>query len=97
MGLNTVSHATMRHARSGGVLVFVDQAAEDLCSPYHATGRGGANCANVSWRSLLERAMRSVSVVVRRVLGQHCTSCRSWKISIRSRHSRRTVLTHRSA
>ena len=62
---------TSARPSSGSVLVFVDQSTEDLCSTYHATGQRRSNCANVSWRSLLERAMRSMSVVVRRVLGQH--------------------------
>ncbi len=41
------------------------------------------------WYSLI-RPPRTYSVTT-------CLSCRSWKISIRSRHSRRMVLTHRSA
>ena len=71
MGLNNVSHATMRHARSGGVTVFVDQAAKNVCSPDHASLAGWMRNVSGGRRSLLESAMRAVSVVVGLVLGQH--------------------------
>ncbi len=56
---------------SSSVVVFVDQTAEDLSSAHHAAGGTQLNRATLSWRSLFERAMRPVRVVVGRVLGQH--------------------------
>src|SRR4051812_37748887 len=56
---------------SSSVAVFVDQSAEDLRSAHQAAGGRQLNRARLSWRSLFERAMRPVRVVVGGVLAHH--------------------------
>jgi hypothetical protein len=48
-------------------------------------------------RRLPQRAMRTVAVVVIGILTHHRHQVPTSKMSIRSKHSRRTVATHRSA
>jgi hypothetical protein len=71
VGLNNVGRVATRHWRSGGVTVFVDQPAENVCSLDHASLAGWAYNLARDRRSLIESAMRAVSVVVGLVLVQN--------------------------
>jgi hypothetical protein len=51
-------------------MVFVDQAAENVCSSDDASLAGWTRNVSCDRRSLLESAMRAVSVVVGLLLGQ---------------------------
>jgi hypothetical protein len=92
-GLNKVG-PLRSDVSSGGVTVFVDQSTEDL-GPLDSSVAVGTDVDVRDGRQLFQRSMGPMSVVLELV--QDVDECRSLKISIRSRHSRRIVLTHRSA
>jgi hypothetical protein len=85
-------------SRSRRTLILVDQATENIPSDHRSRSNAEHRRRGLGvWRPHVERAMRAVMVVVRDVAPQDDTEMTAPKMRMRSRHSRRSDPTNRSA
>jgi hypothetical protein len=82
---------------SGDLRILMDQPTEPISSHDPPRRRQGNWHAGLERRCLLQGAVRAVAVVMVDLLAQSDRNCRQPTISIRSKTSRRTVPTQRSA